>query len=56
MTRWTNDFWNGRHLEPARPPARRGIDWTILVKQLVAVFGPWLIILATILFLIHRLP
>lgn len=56
MNRWTDEYWNLPNLEFARPPARRGVDWTILGGWIVAIAGPWLIVVATILFLAGRLP
>lgn len=50
MNRWTDDFWM-RHLEPARPPAPRGVDWTILLGWVVAIAAPWLVVIVTLAYL-----
>lgn len=42
--RWNDDYWNARHLEPARRPARRRVRWDMVAVWVAAIFGPWLVL------------
>jgi hypothetical protein len=44
-----------RSVRPVPPPRRR-VDWPLVAAWLIAVFAPWLVILATLAFLLDWWP